>query len=201
MPVFRHHVPRCAAVLLTFAASALQAAHADIYFRTDRESIKGEVTDVLHRSWMEATTLSFAASQPPLQFDGGAPRTGKVSLGPVEVVKLGDRADAALFQFTVIGDFTNVCIDSVRAGGAGGAGVVFQQIKLENAVLSNMAPLLGGDSDRPLVSLTFDYTKIQIITFGQDQTGAGSQTGDVCFDRAANVPCTSVTAECGPLPL
>lgn len=198
MPSSTHPLTRYAAVILVIAASALQAVHAEIYFRTDDPNIKGEVADAQHRSWMEATTASFAASQPPLQFSGGGISTGKVALGPVEIVKLGDSADAGLFTLATIGDFTNVCIDFVRS--AGGAGVIFQQIKLEQAALINMAPLLGGDSDRPLVSLTFDYAKIQIRTFGQDQTGAVSQTGDACYDRAANKACDNdVTANCAPL--
>jgi type VI protein secretion system component Hcp len=190
-------VTRCAAVLLITAASALQAVHAEIYFRTDVDTIKGEVADAKHRSWMEATTVSFAATQSPLEFSGGDISTGKVAVGPVEIVKLGDRADAGLFTMVTSGGITNVCIDLVRS--AGGDSVVFQQILLESAVPINMAPLLGGDSDRPLVSLTFDYAKIQILTFSQDQTGAVSQSGEACFDRLGNTACTSVTAACTPL--
>ena len=145
------------------------------------EGIDGDVTTKGHEKWIELQSFSWGASRHMTSASASAAdREGSTpSVSEVVVTKVTDGATPNLFR-TSLGfgpgsEGKKVLVDFCKTDVA--QPEPYLQYELENTLISSFSMSSGGD--RPMESLSLNYTKVVINNIGM---GAANDTGNP--DRA-----------------
>lgn len=174
--------------LLALAASCVVAAPAvaasDIYLKI--EGIPGESSAADHKGEIEVLSWSFGATQTSSPRFGGGAASGRSAMGApgtqepppgpgaMTVAKTFDAASVKLLQACAQGKHFPKATLSVRK--TGGGQQEYMTYELENVMVSSYSLSgQGGASsggDRPMESLSLNFTKITYKTAPADKPGA-----------------------------
>jgi type VI secretion system secreted protein Hcp len=155
-----------------------------IFMEYDGGSIKGDATADSHLDWVSLTSCQFGVGRGISTPVGSAKNreASTASVSEIVVTKPMDAASGPLWRELVANTSGKpVTIDFTST--SGGADNTYMYIKLENTLVSGMSFSSGGD--RPLESLSLNFTKIETKYMVQAQSGTGATGGSaVTFDIA-----------------
>jgi type VI secretion system secreted protein Hcp len=159
----------------------------DAFLKID--GIPGESTDDKHKEWIEILSFSHGISQPTsstASSAGGAP-SERCAHSDFSIMKALDKASPKIYEFCSTGKpVKEVTVELCRAGGDK---LKYMEFKMEEVIVSNVAP--GGNgkgSDNfPTETVSFNYGKIK-WTYTQQKRADGSGGGNVTggWDLTAN---------------
>ena len=130
----------------------------DMFMQVD--SLKGESTDSEHKDWIELLSYNHSISQPASATgsSAGGGTVGRCQHSDFSITKFVDLASPKLYELCSSGKhLKDVTINLMRA--SGDARVKYMEIKMEQVVISHVAPAGGGDF--PSESVSFNYGTIK----------------------------------------
>jgi len=146
---------------------------ADIYMKVD--GLPGECTDSEHKDWIELLSFNHSISQPASATadSAGGGTTARCEHQDYSVTKYLDKASPKLYELCSTGKhIKDITIEMMRA--SGDKRVKYMEVKLEEVIISHVAPAGGGDF--PVEAVSFNYGKIK-WTYSQQKRADGSQAG------------------------
>jgi type VI secretion system secreted protein Hcp len=136
------------------------------------DGVQGESTRKGFEGQIELLSFTLGASNPSTIGAGGGGGAGKVSLTPFNLMKVTDKASAALFQACCTGKhFPKAKVTLHKAGGDEAVNYLvyeFEKVFIEDLSWSGSS---GGD-DRPTEAVALAYGKVTITYIPQTETGA-----------------------------
>ena len=147
---------------------------AEIFLQID--GIKGESTDSEHKDWIEILSFNHSISQPASATanSAGGGTTGRCQHQDYSITKYVDLASPKLYELASSGKhIKDVTIEMLRA--SGDKRVKYMVVKMEQVVISHVAPSGGGVF--PTESVSFNYGTIK-WTYTQQKRADGSQGGN-----------------------
>jgi type VI secretion system secreted protein Hcp len=145
-----------------------------IYMELD--GAKGDVTEQGHKNWIELLDLQWSMSRTIRSAVGVGKNRESTSayVSEVTVTKYIDAASKGVANNAFVGKANEVQIDFTRVDK--GQEAVFRTLKLTDAIISGLSNTAQG-SDRPVETITLNFTKIAITDKTQSADGsAGSQS-------------------------
>ncbi len=141
-----------------------------IYMKYD--GIDGDVTATGHEKWIELQSCQLGINRHVSQPTGrGVDREASApAVSEIVVTKMTDAASVNLFKASLFGEGKTVKIDFCKTDKD--KFEPYLQLELENTLVSSYSQSSGGD--RPMESLSLNYTK---ITFNNIGMGAANETG------------------------
>ena len=143
--------------------------------------IKGEVTEPAHRGWIELMSMQWGVGR-AIQSPQGATREGSApSVSEIVVTKRQDSASTRLFNESMVGKGAKVVVEFVKDG------TVYLRLVLSNTLISGYSISGGAKSDRPMESLTLNFTKVEWV----NMPGTPAETGtpdSVSYDLSQVTP-------------
>lgn len=160
----------------------------DTFLKID--GIPGESTDDKHKDWIEISSFSHGLSQPAsaVVSSAGGGSAERLNHADFTVTKLLDKASPKIYEFCCTGKhIKEVTIEMCRAGGDK---MKYMEIKLQEAIISNVSSSGSSGSDFPNESVSFNYGKIN-WTYTQQKRADGTPGGNVPagWDLIANKIC------------
>jgi type VI secretion system secreted protein Hcp len=146
----------------------------DVYMQID--GIKGESTDSEHKDWIELLSFNHAISQPASATanSAGGGTVARCQHSDYSITKYVDLASPKLYEMCSNGKhIKSVTIEMMRA--SGDKRVKYMEVKMEQVVISHVAP--AGGSDFPSEAISFNYGTIK-WTYTQQKRADGSQGGN-----------------------
>jgi len=147
---------------------------ADLYMQID--GLKGECTDSDHKDWIELLYYNHSISQPAsaTATSAGGGTTARCQHSDFSITKYIDLASPKLYEMCSSGKhIKSVNIEMMRA--SGDKRVKYMEVKMEQVVISHVAP--AGGSDFPSEAVSFNYGTIK-WTYTQQKRADGSQGGN-----------------------
>jgi type VI secretion system secreted protein Hcp len=159
----------------------------DAFLKID--GVPGESTDDKHKDWIEVLSFNHGMSQPSsaTASSAGGGTTERVNISDFSITKHLDKASPKLYELCATGKhIANVTLELCRAGGDK---VKYMEVKMEQAIISSVAPggSSGGADNLPAESVSFNFGKIK-WTYTQQKRADGSGGGNVTggWDLTAN---------------
>ena len=125
------------------------------------QGVKGPVTGQ-YKEWIELESCQFGTHRNIRSPTGGGVNreASAQSLSEIVVTKEQDSSSSDLFRESLVGAAKKVAIDFLKTDEKGGQ-TSFLRVELENAMISsyNLSGHGGGSSDRPMESLSLNFTK------------------------------------------
>ena len=149
----------------------------DIYCKID--GVPGEATDSEHSEWIEVLSFNHGITQPasPTAVSAGGGTSARCDHQDFSITKHVDKASPKLYELCSSGKhLPTVTIEMLRA--AGDKRVKYMEVKMEEVVVSHVAP--SGGQEFPTESIAFNYGKIKWTYTQQkrkDGSGSGQTTG------------------------
>jgi len=146
----------------------------DNYMQID--GLKGESTDSEHKDWIELLSFSHSICQPAsaTATSAGGGTTARCQHGDYVITKYVDLASPKLYELCSSGKhIKDVTIEMMRA--SGDKRVKYMVVKMEQVVISQVAP--SGGADFPTETISFNYGTIK-WTYTQQKRADGSQGGN-----------------------
>jgi type VI secretion system secreted protein Hcp len=115
----------------------------DAFLKID--GVPGESTDDKHKDWIEVLSFNHGMSQPSsaTASSAGGGTTERVNISDFSITKHLDKASPKLYELCATGKhIANVTLELCRAGGDK---VKYMEVKMEQAIISSVAP--GGSSE------------------------------------------------------
>jgi type VI secretion system secreted protein Hcp len=151
-----------------------QAASVDMFLELD--GIKGESKDEKHKGEIEILSFSWGASNPGSSTAGGGGGAGKVSISDLSVTKPIDLASTPLFLDAATGKHIKDATLTLRKKTSGdGEPLEYLKIKLQDILVSSVQQAGNGNTDRPMESVSLNFSKIEIAY--QPEDGGPPVTG------------------------
>ena len=149
---------------------------ADMYMQID--GLKGESIDSEHKDWIELLSFNHAIKQPASASPvGGGTGTGRCQHSDYTITKRVDLASPQLYEMCSNGKhIRSVVLQMTRV--VGDKRVRYMEVRLEEVVVSQVAPASGGDF--PTESVSFNYGAIKwtyTLPKRSDGSGGGNTTG------------------------
>ncbi len=157
----------------------------DAFLKID--GIPGESTDDKHKDWIEIKSYNHGMTQPQSATASsvGGGTTERCEHHDFSIVKLMDKASPKLYEFCSKGaHIKDVTLELCRAGGDK---LKYLEVKMEQVIVSHVAPSGSSGEGFPAESVSFNYGKIKWTYTQQkraDGTGGGNVTGG--WDLTAN---------------
>ena len=159
-----------------------------IFMEYDGGGIKGDATAESHTDWITLQSCQFGVGRGIATPTGSAENreASTASVSEVTVTKSMDAASGPLWQELVkntSGKDVTIDFTSTSAGGDN----TYMYMKLTNTLVSGMSFSSGGD--RPMESLSMNFTKIETKYMvqakeGTDATGGSVVTFDIALSKA-----------------
>jgi type VI secretion system secreted protein Hcp len=146
----------------------------DIYMQID--GLKGESTDSEHKDWIELLSFNHSISQPAsaTAASAGGGTTARSQHSDYSITKYVDLASPKLYEMCSSGKhIKDITIEMLRA--SGDKRVKYMVVKMEQVVISHVAPV--GGADFPTESISFNYGTIK-WTYTQQKRTDGSGGGN-----------------------
>jgi len=131
---------------------------ADLYMQID--GLKGECTDSDHKDWIELLSYNHSISQPAsaTATSAGGGTTARCQHSDFSITKYIDLASPKLYEMCSSGKhIKSVNIEMMRA--SGDKRVKYMEVKMEQVVISHVAP--AGGSEFPSEAVSFNYGTIK----------------------------------------
>lgn len=157
----------------------------DAFLKID--GIPGESSDDKHAEWIEITSFNHSMEQPAsaTASNAGGATAERVNHGTFNFTHLLDKASPKLYEAVCTGKhIKEVTLELCRAGGDK---LKYMEIKLEQVLVSSIAPSGAAGRDFPSEDVSFSYGKIK-WTYTQQKRADGAGGGNVSagWDLTAN---------------
>lgn len=157
----------------------------DAFLKID--GIPGESSDAKHSEWIEITSFSHNMDQPAsaTASSAGGATAERVNHGTFNFSHLLDKASPKLYEACCTGKhIKEVTLELCRSGGDK---VKYMEIKLEQVLVSSVAPTGSSAQDFPSEQVKLSYGKIK-WTYTQQKRADGAGGGNVSsgWDLTAN---------------
>jgi type VI secretion system secreted protein Hcp len=152
----------------------------DIFLKI--KGIDGESKDDKHKDEIEVLSWSWGESQVGSAALGGGMGAGKVSMQDFHFTMYTGKATAKLMQACATGEHIDDATLSVRK--AGGEPYDYLKIKFEELLVTSYQT--GGSGEVPIESCSFNFTKVHVEYFEQDQRGKVQNAGTFKYDLKKN---------------
>lgn len=149
-------------------------------------SIKGDVTAAGHEQWIEVNSFQWGVGRGISSPTGASAEreSSAPSVSEIVVTKPTDMASTNLLNEALQGEGQDVTIDFCKTDK--GNLSVYLSYKLSNTMISGYS--LSSAGDRPLESLSLNFTKIRMTDVGLGAKNENEQPATVGYDLAqANV--------------
>jgi type VI secretion system secreted protein Hcp len=145
--------------------------------------IKGEVTSVSHKDWIEVQSFQWGVGRGISSGVGGGSKREATapSVSEITMTKTMDVASPLLLKEAIGGKAVTVKIELTQTDGAG-KHVAYQKYILTNTLISGYSVSSGGD--RPSESFSLNFTKFDSEYLNIDDKFASKSTGHVIYDIA-----------------
>ena len=152
-----------------------------IYMKYD--SIDGDVTAAGHEKWIEVNSFQWGVGRGISSPTGGSSdrEASAPSVSEIVVTKPTDIASVKLLDESLEGEGTDVTIDFCKTDK--GQLNVYLSYTLNNTMISGFSMSSGGD--RPLESVSLNFTKIQCRDIGLGAKNEDGQPATVGYDLGA----------------
>ncbi len=145
---------------------------ADMYLQID--GLRGDSADRDHKDWIEIVSFTHAIDHPVSASPAGT-AGARTHHSDYSVTKRVDQTSPKLYEMCSSGKhLKNVTLEMMR--GSGENRVRYMQVKLEEVLVSHVAP--SGGADFPTEAVGFNYGKIT-WTYTAPKRADGSQGGNV----------------------
>lgn len=157
----------------------------DAFLKID--GIPGESTDDKHKDWIEIASFAHSLDQPAsaTASSAGGATAERVNHSTFDFVHLLDKASPKLYEACCTGKhIKEVTFELCRAGGDK---MKYMEIKLEQVLISRVAPHGAQGEDFPKEQVSMSYGKIK-WTYTQQKRADGAGGGNVSagWDLTAN---------------
>lgn len=152
----------------------------DIFLKI--EGIQGESKDESHQNEIEVLSWSWGESQVGSAALGGGMGAGKVSMQDFNFTMYTGKATAKLMQACATGEHISEANLSVRK--AGGKPYDYLKIKFTDLLVTSYQT--GGSGEIPIESCSFNFTKVKVEYFEQDNKGKVANAGTFQYDLKKN---------------
>ena len=157
----------------------------DAFLKID--GIPGESSDDKHRDWIEIVSFTHSMEQPAsaTASSAGGATAERVNHGTFNITHLLDKASPKLYDAVCTGKhIKEVALELCRAGGDK---MKYMEIKLEQVLISRVAPYGSAGDGFPTETLSLSYGKIK-WTYTQQKRADGAGGGNVSagWDLTAN---------------
>jgi type VI secretion system secreted protein Hcp len=144
-------------------------------------SATGDVTESGHTGWIELIDARWSMSRTIRSAVGIGQNRESTSayVSELTVTKLIDTASSNLAQNAFVGEAQTCQVDFTRV--SKGTEAVFRSIQLTDAIISGLVNE-GHGSERPIESLTLNFTVIAITDTTESATGTGGTNSTVTYD-------------------
>jgi type VI secretion system secreted protein Hcp len=144
-------------------------------------SIPGDVTETGHPKWIELHSFQWGMGRAISTTVGSSAEreSSAPSVSEITVTKENDVATGKLMQEAFAGDGQTVKIEFTRT--AKDKQEVYLSLTLTNTIISGYSHSSGG-SDRPIETLSLNFTKIQFSTTQMTSTGNDGQPDHLIYD-------------------
>src|SRR5579863_8722449 len=155
---------------------------ADIFIKID--GIRGESQDAAHEGEIEALSWRWKISQQSSMHSGSGGGAGKATVEDLMFTHTIDRASPNLMQYCLKGKHISKVVVTVRK--SGGAPLEFLKLTLNDVLISQVEPIVVGQTYIENVGLSFASVTQQYIVQNAMGGNAGALTAS--FDINANGP-------------
>lgn len=148
----------------------------NIYLNVD--GLKGECTDSDHKDWIQVFSFNHSITQQVSAVSSGAATTGRSVHGAYTITKRVDMSSPKLYEMCSSGKhIKSVTLEMTRP--SGNRHLKYMEVKLEEVVISQVAPESSVGTEFPSESVSFNYGSIKwTYTFQRaDGTQGGNTTG------------------------
>ncbi len=148
----------------------------DAFLKID--GIPGESSDDKHAEWIEIVSFDHNMEQPASSTasNAGGATAERVNHGTFNITHLLDKASPKLYEAVCTGKhIKDVTLELCRAGGDK---LKYMEIKLEQVLVSSIAPSGAAGGDFPSEMVSFSYGKIK-WTYTQQKRADGAGGGNV----------------------
>ena len=157
----------------------------DAFLKID--GIPGESSDAKHSEWIEITSFSHSMDQPAsaTASSAGGATAERVNHSTFNFTHLLDKASPKLYEAVCTGKhIKSITLELCRSGGDK---MKYMEIKLEQVLVSSIAPTGSADTDFPRETVKLSYGKIK-WTYTQQKRADGAGGGNVSagWDLTAN---------------
>jgi type VI secretion system secreted protein Hcp len=152
-----------------------------IYMNWNNLGIKGIVTAEGHENWIELNSCQFGVGRGISSPTGSSSEreSSAPSVSEIVVTKSLDQSSPLLFQESLQGEGVVVVIEFTKT--AKGKLEVYLTLTLTATLISGFSVSSGGD--RPMESISLNFTKIEYKFIGSDELGAsGAEPTVVNYD-------------------
>ena len=165
------------------AGTASQAFAASDYF-LKIEGVDGESKDKAHPNEIQLESWSFGASQSGSMAMGGGGGAGKVSMQDFSITKHVDKSSPNLFEALITGKHLPEIKLTLRS--AGGSQVEYLTLTLKDVVITNYSTGGSSGDDRPMESVSFNFSQIKMSYVEQDAKGSPGAATEFGWDLKMN---------------
>lgn len=141
------------------------------------DGLRGESIDSEHKDWIELLSFNHAIKQPASATSASGGATARCQHSDYTITKHVDMASPKLYEMCSTGKhIRSVVLQMTRV--VGDKRMKYMEVKLEEVVISNVAPASGGDF--PSESVSFNYGTIKwtyTLPKRADGSGGGNTTG------------------------
>lgn len=156
----------CVLAAALCGVGAAQAASMDYFLKVG--DIKGSSVDDEHRDWIDILSFSWGVTNSTGGSQGGGSGVGKTVFQDFSWTQLVDMSIPPMFQQLTQGKhIKEVTLDVVRPGDKSAA--PFFQMIFEDVLLTSLS--IAGSGQEPGASLSFSYSKIELVYVPQDSKG------------------------------
>ena len=148
----------------------------DAFLKID--GIPGESSDDKHKDWIEIVSFSHSMEQPAsaTASNAGGATAERVNHGTFNITHLLDKASPKLYDAVCTGKhIKEVTLELCRAGGDK---MKYMEVKLEQVLISRVAPYGAAGDGFPSETLSLSYGKIK-WTYTQQKRADGAGGGNV----------------------
>jgi type VI secretion system secreted protein Hcp len=145
--------------------------------------LKGQVTDDAHVDWIEISRFSFGVSQPTSSPGGTLGNQARADFHVFSVSKPTCTASIDLFQYCAKG--TEIAKMELDVCQASDKKICYWKFEFEHVTVQSIG-IDGGDSDRPMESVTFSYNLVKYTYTPIKDGAAGTAVGPKGWDLTKN---------------
>jgi type VI secretion system secreted protein Hcp len=160
-----------AALVATFGMATSAVAASDFFLKLD--GIDGESTAIGFENTIEASAFGIDVLPPPTAARGSGGGTGKVSVHDISITKTFDKSSPKLMESCAKG--THIKEAKLTCRKAGGGQEPYFVVTMEDVLISSYSTSGASGGDRPMESLSLNFTK---VTYEYQFQGAAGTPGD-----------------------
>ena len=141
------------------------------------DGLKGESTDSEHKDWIEVHSFNHSITQMPTP---GTAVSAHCQHADYAITKPVDMTSPKLYEMCSSGKHIRSATLQMMRPMPDGTRAKCMEVKLEDVVISHVAPACGGELDSPSDTVSFKYSKITwtyTLPKRSDGSGGGNTTG------------------------